>query len=167
MIDSSDGTIKLGAPNFSSLIRGDIYPLSAPEIHKGFGEIKSDVWSLGLTLIEMATGVEAYNDIASPVQKTIALLNGNLPNALSDVSDPHVADFISNCLLPIDQRPSVIQLQEFALITDFDSKSPTKNFTLSMHLSFQTFGDSLSYLMEDQEKEVDTLKKKQQEQGKL
>lgn len=162
-IDPSEGSVKLGVPDLGVLVHNEVFPLSAPEVHNGIGQIKSDVWLLGLTVIEMATDEIPYSDIKTPRLQTMAIIAGTLPSAITQVSDPIVADFITNCLLPVGQRPTVSQLRESALIADFTENLPTPR---SMHVADHhstAFNESLQALIARQQKEIEDLKRKQLE----
>ncbi|KAH0792618.1 STE family protein kinase [Histomonas meleagridis] len=117
-IDGSDGIVKIGPPNLEMILFGIPPELAAPEVKSSTSDPKADIWQIGLTIIEIATGHEPYSEYTSPMAKRNAIVDGIMPQAISDVSDPIIADFITTCLLPSDQRPSLSQLREHILISE-------------------------------------------------
>lgn len=163
-IDPSEGIVKLGVPDFDILIHGNVFPLSAPEVHNGLSQIKSDVWLLGLSVIEMATSVNPYSEFSTAKAQTMEIISGKLPTALSRVADPTVADFITNCLLPVGQRPTVTQLREFALIADSKDYIPSpRSHEPETGAQLNSINNALNDLLERQKQEVSELKKRHQE----
>lgn len=117
-IDSSEGLVKLGLFNINNYF-GDPYPpLSPPETQKKIIDPKSDVWMLGIAVIEMATGQQPYSEYTTPESLRAAISEQRLPQAFSEISDTIVADFVNTCLLPFDQRPTIFQLIEHSLIVE-------------------------------------------------
>ena len=117
-IDSSEGLVKLGLFDINSYF-GDPYPpLSPPETQKKIIDPKSDVWELGIAVIEMATGQQPYSECTTPESLRAAISEQRLPQAFSEISDTIVADFVNTCLLPFDQRPTTFQLSEHSLIAE-------------------------------------------------
>ncbi|KAH0795427.1 STE family protein kinase [Histomonas meleagridis] len=121
-IDPNTKAIKLGLPNLNYYAFGDIPELS--EIQEGSSSTKSDVWALGLCVIEMSTGLQPYSECDSSSSLKNTIRSGVMPQAFTNVSDPIIADFISTCMLPVEQRPTVSQLKEHALIcgSQFESQ---------------------------------------------
>ena len=82
----------------------------APEVYEGAAVLKSDVWSLGVSIIEMAEGKNPY---ASCAVKE-AVCNGAVPSLSSGSSD--LADFVSKCLVKdVHDRCSVEALMEVSV----------------------------------------------------
>lgn len=117
-IDANEGLIKIEIPSFEYILFDSIPPTSAPEVHRGYGEPKSDIWDLGLCVAEMATGEIPYSEIATMAKQKQEAASGKLPSAIGQISDPTVADFVTNCLLPVDLRPDINQVKELALISE-------------------------------------------------
>lgn len=82
----------------------------APEMYEGAAVLKSDVWSLGVSIIEMAEGKNPY---ASCAVKE-AVCNGAVPSLSSGSSD--LVDFVSKCLVKdVHDRCSVEALLEVSV----------------------------------------------------
>lgn len=80
----------------------------APEVYEGAAVLKSDVWSLGVSIVEMAEGKNPY---ASCAVKKETVCNGAVPSLSSGSSD--LADFVSKCLVKdVHDRCSVEELME-------------------------------------------------------
>lgn len=86
----------------------------APEVvcQSKYGK-KADVWSLGCTLIEMATGTTPWGKFKNYVQALQRIgLSKDIPDIPTDISD-NLKDFISLCLKRIAaDRPTIMQLKE-------------------------------------------------------
>ena len=82
----------------------------APEVLDGATCLKSDVWSLGITLIELAEGKNPFGvSTAAAAMKSICM---NPPPSLSSSAySPDFVDFVKQCLVKEqEQRPSVAEL---------------------------------------------------------
>ena len=82
----------------------------APEVYEGAAVLKSDVWSLGVSIVEMAEGKNPY---ASCAVKE-AVCDGAVPSLSSGSSD--LVDFVSKCLVKdVHDRCSVEELMEVSI----------------------------------------------------
>ena len=82
----------------------------APEVYNERTELKSDVWSLGITLIELAEGQNPYAGLSSAAVMKAILMSE--PPALSSSKWPaEFVDFVSKCLTKdAEKRPSAAAL---------------------------------------------------------
>ena len=84
----------------------------APEKFTGTRELKSDVWSLGVTLIELAEGKNPYGHVELGTIKDY--VNNNDPPSLSSEKwSAEFVDFVSKCLVKdVKKRWSMSELME-------------------------------------------------------
>ncbi len=89
----------------------------APERYKGGTEMKSDVWSLGITLIELAEGKNPFAEKESSAEIMCAGLMDQPLSLSSSTWSPVFVDFVSKCLVKdVKERWSVNQLMEVSLM---------------------------------------------------
>ena len=88
----------------------------APEVYYEGAELKSDVWSLGITLIELAEGQNPYTGCTA--LKVMRLVCDGQPPALSSsMWSAEFVDFVNKCLVKdVKERWSVKQLMEVTLM---------------------------------------------------
>ena len=98
----------------------------APERYRGGTEMKSDVWSLGITLIELAEGKNpyaAYSEMQVGVvkennkQMMKSVCFGEPPSLTSSGWSSEFVDFVSKCLVKdVKERWSVSELMEVSVV---------------------------------------------------
>ena len=78
----------------------------APEVYEGHGCLKSAVWSLGISTIEMA---EARNPFAGRSEEDMR--SGQPPCLSSSEWSSDLVDFVKKCLVKdVKERPEVEEL---------------------------------------------------------
>ncbi|KAG9391594.1 Protein kinase domain [Carpediemonas membranifera] len=122
-IDSSSGKVKIGDFGVSHVLEGThaetltgTPAFMAPEIYDTAYDEGVDVYSLGMCVLEMATGTIPYGECKNMVQIDKKASKGIPPDSLATVTDDTVRDFIQRCLLPRDTRPSVKDLATHPLM---------------------------------------------------
>ena len=92
---------------------------TAPEVYEGQTCLKSDVWSLGMSLIELAEGKHPFDGCNSAmVMKRV--LSDDPPALSSSVWSADCVDFVSKCLLKVNERWSVSELMNVSLLLGDD-----------------------------------------------
>ena len=88
----------------------------APEVFKDGVELKSDVWSLGMSMIEMVGGRNPYVGLTSTEFKN-ELLNKRPPSLSSSGWSNDLVDFVKRCLVKdVNERASVEALLKVSAI---------------------------------------------------
>ena len=88
----------------------------APEVFKDGAELKSDVWSLGMSMIEMVGGRNPYVGLTSTEFKN-ELLNKSPPSFSSSGWSDDLVDFVKRCLVKdVNERASVEALLEVSVV---------------------------------------------------
>ena len=78
----------------------------APEVFEGKMDFKSDVWSLGIVLIEAAEGKNPYSDCTAR-----AMFTADPPSLSSSEWPPEFVSFVKRCLVrDANRRASVVEL---------------------------------------------------------
>jgi len=103
-------------------------PYMAPErIHpppgcKGF-DIRSDIWSLGISMIEISTGKFPYSQWETPFEQLRQVVQ-DPPPKLPDVGfSPLFVDFVNNCLeKDFSKRPNYAQLLESQFLLEAEHR---------------------------------------------
>ena len=73
-------------------------------------ELKSDIWSLGISLIELAQGKNPYDGFSS-AKVTKAVCFDAIPSLSSSEWSSSFVDFVSKCLVrDVNERASVDEL---------------------------------------------------------
>ncbi|KAG1703680.1 Dual specificity mitogen-activated protein kinase kinase 3 [Nymphon striatum] len=102
-------------------------PYMAPERvnpgknNRGY-DIRSDVWSLGISMLEMATGNFPYKKWANPFEQLKQVVEEPPPRLTEDKYSDDFKDFIVKCLQKsVESRPNYSQLLEHPFITTHEN----------------------------------------------
>ena len=87
-----------------------------PEVYDGGACLKSDVWSLGMSIIEMAESKNPFADCTSlQVMKKVCF--GDLPCLTSSEWSGNMVDFVKKCLVKdVNERSSVEELLKVSVV---------------------------------------------------
>uniref|UniRef100_A0A1I7XYV6 mitogen-activated protein kinase kinase n=1 Tax=Steinernema glaseri TaxID=37863 RepID=A0A1I7XYV6_9BILA len=85
-------------------------------------DVRADVWSLGITLIEIATGSHPYAKWRTPFDQLRQVVNEPPPTVPQELGFSHeFHDFVSGCLTKtVHERPKYQQLLQHPFITATD-----------------------------------------------
>ena len=84
----------------------------APEVNEGKYGFKSDIYSLGLTLIELLTVQKPYKECEGALNIYINKKKGILPESFKTIVDKEIKEFILLCLNKESNRPTAKELLE-------------------------------------------------------
>ena len=118
MIKLSDFVLskQCNAGDFDEGSTYDTLLYQAPEVFKDGAELKSDVWSLGMSMIEMVGGRNPYVGLTSKEFKN-ELLNKRPPSFSSSGWSNDLVDFVKKCLVKdVNERASVEALLEVSVV---------------------------------------------------
>lgn len=88
----------------------------APEVREGKAELKSDVWSLGISLVELAEGRNPYDGCSSHMMVK-AVCFGEPPSLSSSKWSAAFVDFVRRCLMKdVQERWSVWELMNVSIV---------------------------------------------------
>ncbi len=111
----------------------------APEIHEGKYSFKADIYSLGITIIEMITNEKPYNECKCTFNIYDKIKNGIFPNSLLKIDNENICNFIKLCLKKENERPSADELLKNKWLNDFESKDNFESIKVVSNKSFKKF----------------------------
>ena len=110
MLLHHDGVVKLCDAAIAAQPSEEVCWYMAPEVYYDGAELKSDVWSLGISLIELAQGKNPYDGFSS-AKVTKAVCFDAIPSLSSSEWSSSFVDFVSKCLVrDAKERASVDEL---------------------------------------------------------
>uniref|UniRef100_W5N626 mitogen-activated protein kinase kinase n=1 Tax=Lepisosteus oculatus TaxID=7918 RepID=W5N626_LEPOC len=94
-----------------------------PELNQKGYNVKSDIWSLGITMIELAILRFPYDSWGTPFQQLKQVVEEPSPQLPADRFSPEFVDFTSQCLKKNSkERPTYTELMQHPFFTLHDSK---------------------------------------------
>lgn len=101
-----------GTPNWMA-------PEEIGEANKRSTTMFSDIWSVGCTVIEMATGTPPWSEIKNPMAVMFNIMKANSPPEIPKDIPMQLGNFISCCLrINPNERPNVTQLLKHPFLTE-------------------------------------------------
>ncbi|KAK3087188.1 hypothetical protein FSP39_002847 [Pinctada imbricata] len=136
----------------------------APEVIQEIGyDCVADIWSLGITALEMAEGKPPYGDI-HPMRAIFMIPTKPPPSFRNpDKWSPEFIDFVSKCLVKNpEQRATAAELMQHEFIKNAQSRTILQKMILeareiqeAQNNNTANGEDSVSWLLMDNEDEVD------------
>ncbi|XP_034100280.1 dual specificity mitogen-activated protein kinase kinase 6 [Drosophila nasuta] len=113
LVDSVAKTIDAGCKPYMAPERID------PQGNPAQYDIRSDVWSLGISMIEMATGQYPYNKWRTPFEQLRQVVEDDPPRLTAGSFSPEFESFIATCLQKeYTARPNYEQLLQHSFIVE-------------------------------------------------
>ena len=84
----------------------------APEVNERKYNFKANIYSLGLSLIELLTVQKPYRECEGALNIYVNKKKGNLPESFKLITDKGIREFIMLCLNKENKRPSAKELLE-------------------------------------------------------
>ncbi|XP_063878350.1 dual specificity mitogen-activated protein kinase kinase hemipterous-like isoform X3 [Scylla paramamosain] len=119
LVDSKAKTRSAGCAAYMAPERID-----PPDPNKPDYDIRADVWSLGITLVELATGQFPYKDCRNDFEVLTKVLQDDPPSLPKDGTfSPEFCDFVNDCLIKEYRlRPKYKKLLDYAFIKKYEQK---------------------------------------------
>ena len=126
----------------------------SPEVYQKKYGVKSDIYSFGMSMIEMITGEKPYSECKGQILAVCnKVKNKILPICLNKIKNEKVIEFIKKCLKPEEERPSADELLNDKFLNDLDSEEnnfPAINYSKKYsNRSLITFKDIKSKQNDD------------------
>ncbi|XP_011506178.1 PREDICTED: dual specificity mitogen-activated protein kinase kinase 7-like [Ceratosolen solmsi marchali] len=124
LVDSKAKTRSAGCAAYMAPERID-----PPDPTKPDYDIRADVWSLGITLVELATGVFPYRDCKTDFEVLSRVVQDDPPSLPSDaLFSAEFQSFVSCCLTKnYKQRPKYNKLMEHPFIRKYEAQQDTNS----------------------------------------
>ena len=130
LIDRITGNIKIAdlsgseklneKQEFFTKIRGTV-EFMAPEVKEGHYTFKADVYSLGMTIIQLLTMEKPYKEIQNEDKIYEMKKKGEYPSNMSQIENKDIINFISLCLKKESERPTCKELLKNKWLNDNES----------------------------------------------
>jgi WNK lysine deficient protein kinase len=132
----SDGTVKLSEFYLNKLFAGQSPLLAtpeylAPEVFEGLASPKSDIYSFGMTLLEMCTQVRPFSECLNSAQVLVRVKNNLFPESLQMIQDDEIRGLIELCISHQDIRPTAVELLNHEVLKLEDSTR--NNLPVTLH----------------------------------
>ncbi|CAL9163871.1 unnamed protein product [Musa hybrid cultivar] len=144
------GQVKIGDLGLAATLRGAQCKHSvigtpefmAPELYEEEYNELADIYSFGMSVLEMLTSEYPYSECSNPAQIYKKVTSGKLPHAFYCIQDPEAKRFVGRCLQKVPGRSSAkeLLLDPFLTFEDPAPKNPAndvKNIVSGNHDSLQ------------------------------
>ena len=125
-IDKINGIVKIGDLGESQLLKGYDFLTNfvgtegfiAPEVHEGKYNTKADIYSLGMSIIEMLTLEKPYKECDGILNIYQKQKKNIYPESLNKICNDNIVNFIKLCLKNENERPSAKELLDNKWLND-------------------------------------------------
>ena len=130
-INKNTGEVKIGDLGLGIILKDTDYAnqfcgtieYCAPEVYQKKYGVKCDIYSLGISIIEMITGEKPYSECRGQILSVCDKIQKNiLPECFHKINNEKVKEFILKCLKPEKERPSAAELLEDQFLNDLESE---------------------------------------------
>ena len=130
-INKNTGEVKIGDLGLGIILKDTEYAnqfcgtieYCAPEVYQKKYGVKCDIYSFGISMIEMITGEKPYKECKGQILSVCDKVNNKiLPESFYKINNERVKEFILKCLKPENERPSAAELLEDEFLNDVDSE---------------------------------------------
>ncbi|KAL9235108.1 hypothetical protein vseg_009901 [Gypsophila vaccaria] len=129
-VNGNQGEVKIGDLGLAAILRKShaahcvgTPEFMAPEVYEEEYNELVDIYSFGMCVLEMVTFEYPYSECNHPAEIYKKVISGKKPDALNNVKDPEVRQFIDKCLATVSLRLSAKELLDdpFLQIGDYDN----------------------------------------------
>ena len=125
-IDKINGIVKIGDLGESQFLKGYDFLTNfvgtegfiAPEVHEGKYNTKADIYSLGMSIIEMLTLEKPYKECDGILHIYQKQKENIYPESLNKICNENMVNFIKLCLKNENERPSAKELLDDKWLND-------------------------------------------------
>ena len=130
-INKNTGEVKIGDLGLGIILKDVEYAdqfcgtieYCSPEVYQKKYGVKCDIYSLGISMIEMITGEKPYSECKGQILAVCEKIRKNiLPECFNKINNNKVKEFILKCLKPENERPSANDLLEDKFLNDLESE---------------------------------------------
>ncbi len=125
-IDKINGIVKIGDLGESQFLKGYDFLTNfvgtegfiAPEVHEGKYNTKADIYSLGMSIIEMLTLEKPYKECDGILNIYQKKKKNIYPESLNKICNDNMVNFIKLCLKNENERPTAKELLDNKWLND-------------------------------------------------
>ncbi|KAJ8572974.1 hypothetical protein K7X08_009485 [Anisodus acutangulus] len=129
-INGNQGEVKIGDLGLAAILRKShaahcvgTPEFMAPEVYEEEYNELVDIYSFGMCILEMVTFQYPYSECTHPAQIYKKVMSGGKPDALYQVKDPEIRQFIEKCLATVSLRLSAKELLDDPFLRIDDNES--------------------------------------------